>query len=61
MLQERGRELRTVALLDFPVGTRMGRPFAGADEVSRVVVGRTYDFQTPNRWGWCLDGDWEVV
>lgn len=39
-LQERDRELRTRLLQDFPVSTQMGRPFAGADGVRRVVVGR---------------------
>lgn len=41
----RDSELRAKVLHDFPASTQVGRPFAGADGVSRIVVGRVYDFR----------------
>ena len=45
VFQERDRELWTKAIQDFSVGTQMECPFACAEGVSRVVVGRVYDVQ----------------
>lgn len=44
---ERNYELQTRALQGFPIGTRDGRPLAGANRVGQAVVGRVHGFQTP--------------
>ena len=58
---ERDTELRARALGDFPAGTQVGRPFEGADGVSRIAVGQVYDFQAPYWRVRYPDGDWEKL
>ena len=43
------------------MGTQVGRPFEGADGVSRVVVGQVYDFQVPYCRVRYPDEDWEEL